>query len=193
MTDKDIRGQIKEIVKPYDIGFHLDHKFTAVGGLEREKLVNELAELFTQSVDVEKVKEEFERKFVHKGEDGDDEPQDWTWNIAGSFPIEVFAFFEPYLQPHNAVDKTVEIRKDIDKLVPVVGNMEHNEALLRLLNMDINYDKPVENCTVTKEEYLDGFVDYLLIELGTEPNGENDITKRIEEFLEQYKSGKDGE
>lgn len=40
------------------------------------------------------LKKEFEEKFVHKGEDGDDYPENWKWTIQGSYPIEVWAFLE---------------------------------------------------------------------------------------------------
>ena len=40
----------------------------------------------------EVLREEFERLYVHKGEDSDDPPDKWTWTIQGSFPIEVWAW-----------------------------------------------------------------------------------------------------
>lgn len=38
--------------------------------------------------------EEFDEKFIHKGEDGDDPPEKYTWTIMGSYPIEVKSFHQ---------------------------------------------------------------------------------------------------
>lgn len=40
----------------------------------------------------------FDKLFVHKGEDGDDSPEEWSWTIMGSFPIEVKAFIRSILE-----------------------------------------------------------------------------------------------
>lgn len=40
----------------------------------------------------QQIREEFEKKFVHKGEDGDNPAEKWDWTIMGSFPIEVLTF-----------------------------------------------------------------------------------------------------
>ena len=41
--------------------------------------------------------EEFNKKFVHKGEDEDDPEEKWAWTIMGSFPIEVKFFIRNFL------------------------------------------------------------------------------------------------
>lgn len=40
----------------------------------------------------------FERKFIHKGEDGDDPKEKWSWNIKGSYPSEVETEIEIIIQ-----------------------------------------------------------------------------------------------
>lgn len=42
----------------------------------------------------EELREQFEKLFVHKGEDCDDPAEQWAWTIRGSFPIEVWTWFE---------------------------------------------------------------------------------------------------
>ena len=46
--------------------------------------------------------ERFIKKFVHKGEDGDDEPEKWEWTIAGA-PIEVESFLS------SAIDEVLRV------------------------------------------------------------------------------------
>lgn len=45
---------------------------------------------------------EFEKLFVHKGEDSDDPPEKWAWTIMGSYPIEVMAFIRTLIATHKA-------------------------------------------------------------------------------------------
>ncbi len=47
--------------------------------------------------ELEKIKEGFEKLFVHKGEDGDDPAEKWAWTLRGSFPIEVWVHIEKWL------------------------------------------------------------------------------------------------
>lgn len=47
---------------------------------------------------IEEAVKEFDKLYVHKGEDGDDPEEEWAWNIRGSFPIEVKLFFEEALK-----------------------------------------------------------------------------------------------
>jgi hypothetical protein len=51
--------------------------------------------LFIEDVDWEK---KFDIMFVHKGEDGDDLPEKWSWNIKGSYPIEVKCFIREIIK-----------------------------------------------------------------------------------------------
>lgn len=48
------------------------------------------------------LKEKFEKLFVHKGEDGDGPPEQWVWNIKGSFPIEVWTILEEWFSQYEA-------------------------------------------------------------------------------------------
>lgn len=46
---------------------------------------------------IEEKCKEFEEKFVHKGEDGDNPPEKWAWTIMGSYSIEVKSFLRQAL------------------------------------------------------------------------------------------------
>lgn len=59
----------------------------------------------------EELKKEFEKLFVHKGEDCNDPAEQWAWTIRGSFPIEVWAWFEEKIAQaqQEAVDKIIQL------------------------------------------------------------------------------------
>ena len=47
--------------------------------------------------EIDTILKKFDEKFVHKGEDGDDSPEDWAWTIIGSYPIEVKLWLSSHL------------------------------------------------------------------------------------------------
>lgn len=64
----------------------------------------------------ERILEEFDEKFIHKGEDGDQAPEEWAWTIKGSFPIEVKDFLKSALSSLES-STIAGIREKIEKSI----------------------------------------------------------------------------
>ncbi len=51
--------------------------------------------------------EEFEKLFVHKGEEGDDDPQQWGWTLRGA-PIEVEHWIKEKIEMNKRCNEACE-------------------------------------------------------------------------------------
>lgn len=94
---------------------------------------------------------EFDYKFIHKGEDGDDPADQWAWTIIGSYPIEIKLYIKKLLLSHTeaqekALRKKIEgMKKDIDNYAPpAMFNMQigYNDALENILSSAIDIIVP---------------------------------------------------
>lgn len=66
---------------------------------------------------IEEVLKEFDKLYVHKGEDGDDPEEEWAWTIRGGFPIEVKLFLESKL--NTIASKSAE-KKELDTKIDLI-------------------------------------------------------------------------
>lgn len=80
--------------------------------------------------------EEFEKLFVHKGEDNDQNPQDWGWTIRGSFPIEVEQFIKTIISTKKEeLDRLKEINRELVKTLEWIIKVDHidNEGINKII------------------------------------------------------------
>lgn len=73
--------------------------------------------------------ERFHREFIHKGEDGDDAPENWAWTIKG-MPIEVETFIKEQilLAVQEERERVIyEIEKYVDKMIENPLLTQNNE------------------------------------------------------------------